>query len=163
MTDDTCGYEDTTTGEPCQLPAGENGRCHIPSHNPGSGNTNPQGRPSKFATHHEDILDAAREGLTIEGCARSAGVDKQTLYNWLDDDEKTVDLGDETVRFFDAFKRARARGERRLLRQALEDPDVDSRTARFILERSFGYTKSQEIEHNGDGITINVPDEVTEF
>jgi len=133
--DDICGAE-CADGSQCQHPAGG---CPVASHSDPDAENN-QGRPSKFETVRDDVVEAAREGLTIEGCARAAGVHKSTLYDWLD----TYD------EFSDAFMRARANGERRLLKQALTDPDVDSRTARFILERSFGYTKSQEIEHSGD-------------
>ena len=146
MTDEICGAE-TVNGGKCQNPAGENGFCWIPSHNPDSDEENPHGRPSKLGDRKDEILQGAREGMTIEGCARLAGVHKSTLYDWL---EKYED-------FSDAFKRARARGELKHLQS------VNDRGSQFILERSFGYTKSQEIEHSGDGLTINVPEESTEF
>lgn len=151
MTDDVCGYE-KADGEPCQLPASrEDGRCH--HHTEIDGERANGGRPSIFEEYRDDVIEAAEDGLTIEGCARTAGVGVSTLYEWLDERED----------FAEAFNRARARGERRLIRQALTDDDVDERTARFLLERSFGYTKSQELELEGDGLTINVPDGASEF
>jgi hypothetical protein len=86
--------------------------------------------------------------MTIEGCARLAGVAKDTLYRWLDEYEE----------FSDEFKRARAQGELKHLQS------VNESGSRFILERSFGYTKSQEIEHQGDanGIVINLDESDTD-
>jgi hypothetical protein len=60
--------------------------------------------------------------------------------------------------FSKTFKRARAEGEQRLIQDENVDPE-------FVLERSYGYTKSQEIEHSGDGLTIKsafVSDESSE-
>lgn len=149
--EDVCGYE-KADGEPCQLPASrEDGRCH--HHTEIDEERANGGRPSIFDEYRDDVIEAAEDGLTIEGCARTAGVGVSTLYEWLDERED----------FAEAFNRARARGERRLIRQALTDDDVDERTARFLLERSFGYTKSQELELEGDGLTINVPDDASEF
>lgn len=149
--EDVCGYE-KADGEPCQLPASrEDGRCH--HHTEIDEERANGGRPSIFDEYRDDVIEAAEDGLTIEGCGRTAGVGVSTLYEWLDERED----------FAEAFNRARARGERRLIRQALTDDDVDERTARFLLERSFGYTKSQELELEGDGLTINVPDDASEF
>jgi AcrR family transcriptional regulator len=149
--DDICGYE-KDDNEPCQLPASrEDGRCH--HHTEIGGERANGGRPSIFEEYRDDVIDAAEDGLTVEGCARTAGVGVSTLYEWLDERED----------FAEAFNRARARGERKLIRQALTDDDVDERTARFLLERSFGYTKSQELALEGDGLTINVPDDAADF
>lgn len=147
---DTCNAT-TVAGDQCDNPAGDNGACWIPSHNPDAGDDvdNPHGRPSKIETHRDDILEAARLGATKEGCARAAGVDKQTLYNWLD----------EYPDFFDAFKRARSEGERRRLR------DADDSGSRFVLERSFGYTKTETHEHTGEGggpIEVTFQEQVVE-
>lgn len=148
MTDNTCGFEDTTSGDPCQHPAGDNGRCHIPTHNvEGDGGEdveNNAGRPSILDDVKPDILEAARVGASKAGCARAAGIDKTTLYDWLDEESPRYD-----EEFEREFRQARWQGERRML----ENPDdVDSRHAQFILERSFKYTKEQTIEHEGDGL-----------
>lgn len=57
---DVCGYAETTSGEPCQNPAVENGRCWIPSHNPGPDNENP-GRPTKLTRERQERVAAAIE------------------------------------------------------------------------------------------------------
>lgn len=129
MTEDICGSTDTADGTPCQNPAGHGtesdiGPCHLhPT----------RGRPSKYTEERrEAILEAARHGTTIEGCARAGGIHHSTLYDWMDQYDE----------FSEAFNRARAAGEQRLIPEA--DPE-------FILERSYGYTKTQEIEHSGEG------------
>jgi hypothetical protein len=141
MTDDLCGYD--APGGPCQNPATEGDRCWIPSHSdPGA--ENPQGR--KFAiseSDHDDILDAARNGLSKAGCARAAGVDKASLLRYLEAHPE----------FRTAFARARERGELSLVRDGLRDPDTDSSMAKFLLSTSFNYIKTEkrELEHSGEG------------
>jgi hypothetical protein len=129
MTEDgICGAE--TTGEqPCQNPAGENGRCWIPSHNDSAAD-NPHGRPSKLDDVWDDVMAAAERGLTVEGIARAAGIGVSTLRDWR---AKHDD-------FSAALSRARARAEQELIKDA---------DAEFVLERSYGYTKEQEVELSG--------------
>jgi len=143
MSDDTCGAE-TTSGDPCQNPAGEGGSCWIPSHNDPDAE-NPSGRPSKLTDdRREAALEAAREGKSKAGCARAAGVAKSTLSDW-------VDANDE---FRNGFRRARAEGESELVRGGLTDDDVDSSMAKFLLATSFDYQKTEKIDanvtHDGD-------------
>jgi len=152
VSDDICGYP-TADGSPCQNPAGENGRCWIPSHNPGDDDANPQGRDFKIdESDHDDILEAARMGASKAGCARAAGVDKASLLRYLDAHDQ----------FRTAFMRARHEGERTLVKGPLisddhnKGPDgveIDGQHARFLLSTSFDYVKTerQEVEHAGDG------------
>jgi len=128
MSDEVCGAE-CADGTPCQHPP----NCPVPSHSDPDAE-NPQGRPSKLDDRRDDILAGARQGMTMEGCARLAGVSKDTLYRWID----------EYPEFSDALNRARAQGELQHLQS------VNDAGSRFVLERSFGYTKSQEIEHSGE-------------
>lgn len=143
MTEDTC---DATTGDgqPCQNPAGDNGYCWIPSHNPNGDDDNPHGRPTIIDDVSDDVLEAAEAGASKEGCARAAGIHKSTLYAWITPESDRYD-----EEFHRDFMRARWQGEKRLLKNP---DDVDSRHAQFILERSFKYTKEQTIEHEGDGL-----------
>ena len=104
------------------------------------------GRPSKIDEHKDDILAGARQGMTLEGCARLAGVTEQTLHNWLDKHED----------FFESLQRARAHGELKHLQS------VNDRGSQFLLERSFGYTKTEKREitgEDGGGIVIDLGDE----
>jgi len=102
----------------------------------------------RYEDDHEAILDAARDGLSKAGCARTAGTQKQNLQRYLE--------AEENADFRDAFARARARGERRLLAGPLVDregePDMDGQHARFILSTSFDYVKTEkrELENTGD-------------
>ena len=149
---DECGYPtEGGDGPPCQNPAGENGRCHIPSHNP-DGDTDNPGRPSKYTDERaRQAIDAASDGFSKAGCARAAGVGEQTLLDWLNEDH-VVDGED----FSEAFMRARHKGERTLVKGPLVDhgdapgggPEIDGQHARFLLSTSFDYqkTKKQEIE-----------------
>jgi hypothetical protein len=127
---DECGAT-KNDGERCTYsPSYPDGRCGIHSEH----NDTDTGRPSEVAKHEDEILEGARQGMTKQGLARLAGVDESTLYRYLDKHDQ----------FRKSLKRARAQGELRHLER------VDERGSQFILERSFGYTKSQEIEHSGD-------------
>jgi len=144
--DDICGSTDTTSGEPCQNPTGS-----CPWHD--TDEVPDTGRPSKFEDYREAILNAAQEPIKTRDVARTAGVGKSTLYAWLDEYDE----------FSDAFERARSEAARTLVERGLNDPDVDHATVRFLLERTFDYTKTQELEVGGDGLVINVPDSATEY
>jgi len=119
-------------GEPCEYAAKyEDGKCGIHSdHNEGPG------RPSKLDEHWDDILTGARQGMTLQGCARLAGVDESTLHKWKNENEE----------FSKSLKRARAQGELKHLQS------VNDAGSRFVLERSFGYVKTEkrELEHSGE-------------
>lgn len=129
MTDDEqCGAE-TRDGHPCKLPADS-----CPHHDDESR------WPQKLRDREEDILAAARRGTTQEGCARAAGIDESTLYDYIN----------RFPEFSKSFKRARSVGETELL----EDDDT---TPEFVLERSYGYTKTETHEHTGeDGGPVEV-------
>ena len=150
---DICGAE-TASGGPCQHPATEDGdpnRCWIDAHNDTALPTQSgdPGRPSKLDDHEEDIFAGARQGMTLEGCARLAGVPEQTLHRWINKHDD----------FHESLKRARAHGELQHLQS------VNDAGSRFILERSFGYTKTETHEHTGEGggpVDINVTETVVE-
>ncbi|NLV11893.1 hypothetical protein [Haloarcula argentinensis] len=128
MTDDICGYEGTGGDGPCQNPATDGDSCWIDAH---GGHVDGHGRPSLLEEHEDDILAAAREGLTYEGIARVAGIGVSTLHDWRDE------YGD----FSEALERARSEAERELIQ------DVD---AEFVLERSYGYVKTEKREVDMD-------------
>lgn len=139
MTDDSCGYE-RPNGDPCKNPATEGDHCWIESH---GGDVSGHGRPSTLEDHWDDIMAGAREGMTLEGCARLAGVDESTLHRWKNNHEE----------FHKSLKRARAHGELQHLQS------VNDAGSRFILERSFDYVKTErrEHEHSGeDGAPIEI-------
>jgi len=135
MSDDICGYT-TADGTPCEHVATEDdGYCWQHTDND---DADPGGRPSLLDEYEDDILTGARQGMTLEGCARLAGIDESTLYDW-------INTYDE---FSKSLKRARAHGELEHLQS------VNDSGSRFILERSFGYFKKEkrDVEHStGDG------------
>jgi transposase-like protein len=139
-----CESTSTNDGSPCQRPASRpDGRCHTHTE---VGEQSEPGRPSKLADHWDDILAGARQGMTIEGCARVAGVARETLWNWR---QKHPEFAAE-------FRRARAHGELQHLQS------VGDCGSRFILERSFNYVKTErrEIDANHD---VSGDISVTEF
>ncbi len=138
---DLCGHE-TASGDPCQLTASQSdGLCH---HHTDSDAVADGGRPSKFDSCKDAILDAAQRGTTKEGCARAAGIAYETLRRWLEEKDE----------FSAAFKRARAKGEQELIEAVAEDDP------RFVLERSYEYIKTEKVEqettHKGDGFNVNI-------
>jgi len=155
MPEDICGAE-TADGTPCQHPATNDNSCWIDSH----GGDTAVGRDFRIGPDdHEDILQAAREGMSKAGCARAAGVSKQNLQRYLDADENTE--------FRDAFLRARHVGERKLIRAPLQndpaDPvEIDGQHARFLLSTSFDYVKTERRELEGDidlgSVTVDFED-----
>ena len=107
-----------------------------------NGDGQSKGRSFSITTDdHDELLAAAREGKSKRGCARSAGVDKDSLDRYLDHNED----------FCDSFRRARAVGESRLITGGLHDKNVDSSMAKFLLSTSFGYVKTEKQEVEVDG------------
>ena len=109
----------------------------------GNPDANVEGQPSKLDDAADDLIEAAESGMSLEGCARSAGISSRTLLNWRTRGEEADDPSDPYFQFFRRFAQARARGERELVESVSEnDPE-------FILKTSFGYTEKQEVEHSG--------------
>jgi transposase-like protein len=129
MTDEICGHPTGDGGE-CKNPPTEGDHCWIYSH---GGDVSGHGRPSLLEEYKDDLLEAAREGLTYEGIARVAGVGVSTLHEWRNEYED----------FSESLERARGEAERELVQ------DVG---AEFILERSYAYVKTEkrEIDMNVD-------------
>lgn len=95
------------------------------------------GRPSKFDDVHEDLLEAADSYLNMRQVANKGGIHEATLYRYLEDRDE----------FCEEFKRARGRAADRLVRRALDPTDeIDVGFARFLLERSFQFIKTERHE-----------------
>jgi len=106
----------------------------------------PAGRPDKYnEERHEQACDMAREGASLAGCGRAAGVHTDTIKRWLE----------KYPEFRDDFMRARAKGERQRLQG-------DSQQDRFILSTSFGYKKAEkrEIDHTSSDGSMSPPDPI---
>lgn len=79
--------------------------------------------------------------MTMEGVARAGGINKDTLYEWVD----------KNPEFSDELMAARSAAEYRLI-QATEEEDP-----KWILERSYQYVKRTEITGPGGGpVEMNV-------
>ncbi len=140
MTEETCTAV-KNDGEPCTYTASyDDGKCGI--HTDEKDNI---GRPSEVEKHTDDILVGARQGMTMEGLARLAGVAEKNLYAYLN----------KNPEFRKSLKRARAQGELKHLQS------VNDRGSQFLLERSFGYVKTEKREIMGeDGGAIDVTSDV---
>lgn len=139
MTEDQC-VATKNDGDPCEYAAKyPDGKCGI--HSEHNERQDPGGRPSKLTDDvRDDVMVGARQGMTIEGCARLAGVAEKTFHDWLN---KNPD-------FRKSFRRARAQGELKRIQT------VNERGSQFLLERSYGYTREQKVEHTGDGLDLTL-------
>ena len=151
---DLCG-EVKGNGDPCENPVKyADGKCGIHSDITES----EQGRPTKFTDERaRDAIQAAKEGKSKAGCERAAGIGNGTIDGWL---ERTHTFENENGlldSFSQAFRRARARGESKLITDGLRDSDTDAVMARFLLSTSYDYVKTEKREvdashdqtHNG--------------
>lgn len=155
MTENTCGYE-KDDGEPCKRPAGWGtdasiGHC--------------RDHAEEFRTPRkldeetkQSLIGAAQTGAFKRHCAEVAGITPQTLRNWLRQGEEHANNGLETplAEFYFRFQRARGAGAVSKLREV--NPE-------FVLERSYGYTKSHEVELTGEGggpIEISINETIVE-
>lgn len=137
-----CGWP-TADGSACEHPATEeNGRCWQHGEDARKG-----GRPTKFNDERaREVIAAAKEAKSIRGCGRAAGVVKNTVLNWLQENPEYQTQSGEYREFLPAFMRARAEAETLLTRGPLTRPDeVDGQHARFLLKTSFGYQDSLEL------------------
>jgi transposase-like protein len=148
MTDeDICGAETAGTDEPCQNPAGENGRCWIPTHQPGAVDDveNPNGRPSALNQETKEAIYAAvGSGLKVAHVAAAAGVSAQTLRRWtccIDDLGEAVP-DDDPCNFCEGYAQAHAEGAREVLEECRPE---------FRASASFGYNKTEGRELTGEG------------
>lgn len=130
MTDNTCDSQ-TLDGGTCDNPAGENGRCWIPSHNPDTAEENPQGRDPKLTKERQEAIASMLEsGHSVAAACRCNGIGQSTFYEWLD----KANQQEEGIyaEFADRVARARGTGERKLVDELLEMAH-EERDARTIL------------------------------
>ena len=151
MSDDNICGEEQNDGTICQYkPKYDDGKCGIHTDEKDT-----VGRPSEVAEYEDDILVGARQGMSMQGLARLAGVDESNLYRYLE----------KNPSFRKSLKRARAQGELKHIQNANDSG------ARFLLERSFDYVKTEKREvdasheHTGEGggpVEINLTETVVE-
>jgi hypothetical protein len=136
MSDDICGAI-KNDGDPCEYtPKYDDGQCGIHTD---EADTDPGGRPSKFDDVKDDLLEAADSYVNLKQVANQGGIHKATLFRYLEKHEE----------FCDRFKRARGNAADRLVQRALDPADdIDVTFARFLLERSFKFIKTERQEVN---------------
>lgn len=93
-----------------------------------------RGRDSYIDEVWDDVMEAAEDGLTYEGIARVAGIGRETLDGWRRNNEE----------FNRELEQRRSVAERRIINF------VEETRPEFLLERSFGYTKEQDINLDAD-------------
>jgi transposase-like protein len=141
MTDENiCGAETAGTDEPCQNPAGENGRCWIPAHQPDADDDveNPQGRDPKLTKERQEQIAVMLEnGHSVAAACRCNGIGQSTFYEWLDKAEQQEE--GIYAEFADRVARARGAGERKLVDELLEmaREDGDARTILSVLKNRY--------------------------
>ncbi|MWG34833.1 hypothetical protein [Halomarina oriensis] len=153
MTDDICGAE-TAKGTPCQNPAGENGRCHIPTHN-GRDEDNPSRDPKLTVERQEKIASMLEDSHSIAAACRCNGIGRSTFYEWL----QKGDAQEEGIYadFSDRVARARGAGERRIVDELLETAREkgDTRTMLSVLKSRYpdSWDDASSTEDSG---TVNI-------
>ena len=155
MTDDICG-EPTADGTPCQRPEGfgterEGGPCM----------DHEQERPvlRKFTPERrERIVGAASSGAFKKHIAQMAEIDPDTLDRWLEmgkaDEQNGLDT--DLAAFYTDWQRARGVGAL----QKIQNVDDE-----FVLERSYGYTKTETRKHDveeGGEMNVTIRREATD-
>lgn len=109
---------------------------------------------SKLPEKRDALLEAASIPQTKTDVAKAAGMTRRGLNKYLNQNEE----------FAEEFRQRRAQASATLIRRGLEDdPDVDIQFAKFLLERSFGYNKTENLNVDadnthrleGDGFTVN--------
>ena len=109
---------------------------------------------SQLPEKREALLEAASIPQTKTDVAKAAGMTRRGLNKYLNQNEE----------FAEEFRQRRAKASGELIRRGLEDdPSVDIQFAKFRLERSFGYNKTENLNVDadnthrleGDGFTVN--------
>ena len=166
MSDEICGYENTTSGEPCKWNEAEKGPC--PWHSDErDGETNTRKTLLEEQPEIKDIIvGELQAGATVPEACAEAGVRKAVYYKWRKRGQEEnaadifVDFVDETTH----ARRIASKEDRRNLKRACIEND-DTRTWYKLHHDQYGDTygkEEQEERETGDSIRLGVPDELTE-
>lgn len=138
---ETCGYEDTTTGHPCQHPKGS---CPVPSHSgdPIPNGGNPQGRPP-FIDNDRDVqraLEAAESGMYLTHIAAYARISYRTLKRTLDRGEEHAenDTDSKYSHFWHEFNAREAEG----IKKRLDEVSPEH----FVATKGYAKTERREVD-----------------
>lgn len=152
MTDGICGYV-KDDGEKCQRVAGwgtDSDLGHCRDHR------EEYRVPRKLTPEvRSTIIGAARRGAFDWIAAELAGITPNTLSNWKTWAQDALDQGIETelTEFYLEYRRAHAAGAVERLQEADDE---------FVLERKYGYNKTERHEFSGPGGGPIRTEEVTE-
>ena len=109
---------------------------------------------SQLPEKREALLEAASIPQTKTDVAKAAGMTRRGLNKYLNNNEE----------FAEEFRPRRAQASGEVISRGLEDdPSVDIQFAKFLLERSFGYNKTENLNVDadnthrleGDGFAVN--------
>lgn len=115
------------------------------------------GRPTSISKAKiKAICETIKLGATLEAAASSAGITRQTLYNWLErgEAEKDNPTGKDSLflELFDEYARALGTAEEQLIKIIRDAAKTDWRAGAWILERRFpkNYGRQQvDVDFNG--------------
>lgn len=140
MPENICGEATGSDGNgpPCQRQAGWGTESDI---GPCKDHAEDYVVPDKLTEETKNqLIGAAQQGAFKRHCAQTAGLRPRTLRRWLSWGEDHCERGidSELAEFYVRFQQARGAGAVRRLKDADDE---------FVLERSYGYTKTERHEH----------------
>jgi len=152
MTDDNCGCEDTTTGEPCQRAAGwgrdvDEGYCI--DHADGAGGTGRKSELEKNPSITELVAGELTNGATVPEACAEAGIGTTAYHDWRrkgeadEADGVFAEFAEETTR----ARRIGAKQDRERLKDLIAE-NGDTRTWYKLHHDQYGDTYDEE---GGDG------------
>jgi hypothetical protein len=149
MSDDECGVEQGN-GKLCDNPVKyADGKCGIHTTE-----TDTRQGGAKFTDERARLaIEAARDGKSIAGCERAAGVGKGTIGDgggWLDQNLTYKTENGLVANFSGAFAQARGKGEDVWIAEGCGEYG-DASFAKFMLASSHGYKKTEQRELTGEG------------
>lgn len=126
------------------------------------------GRPIQLTEELQTtIIENIKIGAYVETAAASAGISKNTFYDWLKRGARARQAGDwpeeedQFVRFSDAIKKAIADAEIRDVALIARAAQVNWTAAAWRLERKFpnrwGRKEQTKVEHSGSLGVANIP------
>lgn len=139
MTDDICGYDDTTTGEPCRHAPTEGERCwqHVDPNDPVPNG----GRPAFIDDQQakDDFLEGVENGLNLNHAAQLSRFSYRTVRRALDQGEEHDENGIESDyrQFWQEFNAREARGILKRMKQVSPE--------HFVATKGYAKTEKREL------------------
>lgn len=182
MADDTaedpqeCGYEDTTTGEPCSRTTGlrEDGRCFAHTE---VDDENPGGRPTYLESLTEvertqlmsDLADVIENGGSIREACNRADLHPETFYSQLERGEADkLEGNDDTIhaKFHERLTRAIGNSEgmyrQAILKIAIQTNDLETLLTMLKQRHPESWGQTNRGEQTGGNLDVTIKDSVVE-